>query len=438
MSVTTPISTSYAQATLALWHDLTAHYGPRDFALRLWDGTTSGPDAGQPCRFTVALDHPGALRQMFWPFRANVALGEAYVFGDFDVEGDILAFVGLLRHLLWHHWPVGDKMRLLKSILALPAEGRPRDERAARLTGKAHTVERDRQAVGYHYDRANDFFALWLDRRLVYSCAYFRRGDEDIDTAQEQKLDLLCRKLRLKPGERLLDIGCGWGGLVRFAAERYGVEAVGITLSRKQGELARERIRDAGLEGRVRVEYCDYRELTDDRGFDKVVSVGMVEHVGAAALPAYFQSAWRLLRPGGVFLNHGIAISAAVRPPKWRAFGKKYVFPDGELVPIARLLREAEAVGFEVRDVENLREHYALTLEHWIRRLDARHANAVAATDEVTYRIFRLYMAGACHGFRAGLYRLHQSLLAKPADRRSGLPLTREDWYAASGGPPGR
>jgi cyclopropane-fatty-acyl-phospholipid synthase len=219
---------------------------------------------------------------------------------------------------------------------------------------------------------------------------------------------------------------------VQFAAQRYGAEALGITLSRKQGELARERIRQAGLADHCRVEYCDYRELTDERGFDKVVSVGMVEHVGASALPGYLASAWRLLRPGGVFLNHGITINAASPAPKWRAFGKKYVFPDGELVPISHMLREAERAGFEVRDVESLREHYALTIEHWIRRLEAHHAEAVAATDEVSYRIFRLYLAGACHGFRSGLYGLHQSLLAKPDDGRSGLPLTRADWYAGA------
>jgi cyclopropane-fatty-acyl-phospholipid synthase len=429
MSVSTVPASSHAQTSVALWNDLTGRYGPRDFALRLWDGSTAGPDAGRPARFTVVLEHPGALRQMIRPFR-QVALGEAYIYGDIDIEGDIFAFITLLRHLLVRRWSLREKAGFLKRLLSLPSGGRPHTGRqAARLNGRVHSVERDRQAVSYHYDLSNEFFALWLDRRMIYSCAYFRSESDDIDTAQEQKLDLICRKLRLRPGERLLDIGCGWGGLLQFAAERYGVEALGITLSRKQGELARERIRAAGLEGRCRVEYCDYRELTDAHGFDKVVSVGMVEHVGASALPAYFQSAWRHLRPGGVFLNHGIAINATAPTPKWREFGKKYVFPDGELVPIAHLLREAERAGFEVRDVENLREHYARTVERWVRRLEPLHPEAVRATDEVTYRIFRLYLAGACQGFRSSLYGLYQALLVKPDDGRSGLPLTREDWY---------
>jgi cyclopropane-fatty-acyl-phospholipid synthase len=211
--------------------------------------------------------------------------------------------------------------------------------------------------VSYHYDRSNDFYALWLDRRMVYSCAYFGDEQMDLERAQERKLDYCCRKLRLQPGERLLDIGCEWGALVLHAVQHYAVEALGITLSAAQVEYANDRIREAGLQARCRVELLDYREVEADHPFDKVVSVGMVEHIGRANLTAYFDQARRLLMPGGVFLNHGIAtpVSHAALTPKHRSFVGTYVFPDGELVPIHEMLHTAEAVGFETRDVESLR-----------------------------------------------------------------------------------
>jgi cyclopropane-fatty-acyl-phospholipid synthase len=263
---------------------------------------------------------------------------------------------------------------------------------------------------------------------MVYSCAYFANPDDDLDTAQEQKLEYICRKLRLQHGERLLDIGCGWGGLVIYAAQHYGVEAYGITLSEPQVELAQKRIEEAGLTGKCKVEVRDYREVTEANSFDKIVSVGMFEHVGESLLPTYFKQAWQLLRPGGVFLNHGIA-SIFSHPQPDSIFNQRYVFPDGQLLPISITLQIAEASGFEVRDLESLREHYALTLRHWVRRLEEHSDEARNLTSDVTYRIWRLYMSAAAHAFQTGSHNIYQTLLAKPDRGDSGLPLTRNDWY---------
>ena len=263
---------------------------------------------------------------------------------------------------------------------------------------------------------------------MVYSCAYFATPEEDLDSAQERKLDYICRKLRLCRGERLLDIGCGWGGLIMHAAAHYGVEAVGITLSAPQAELARQRLRESGLSDRCRVEVSDYRDIEHGQLYDKIVSVGMFEHVGEAFLPEYFNRAYELLRPGGVFLNHGIAYSATYHR-RGPSFSERYVFPDGEMVPINTTIRAAELSGFEVRDIESLREHYELTLHHWVRRLEAQAEQARAISDDTTYRIWRLYMAGSAHGFRTGRLNVYQTLLVKPRQGDSGLPLTREDWY---------
>jgi cyclopropane-fatty-acyl-phospholipid synthase len=432
---------SAVQTSLAFLQRLTACYHPQDFAVRFWDGTTWDPagrrhhSAGPEPRFTLVLNHPGTLRQMFWPWnKAGVA--EAYIYDDFDIEGDIQAFFGLVRHLLGRKFGVREKLSLLGKLLALPSGGRPHNGRQpVQLRGKQRSLERDRQAISYHYDLSYDFFALWLDRSLVYSCAYFTSPDNDLDTAQQAKLDYICRKLRLRPGERLLDLGAGWGGLVLHAVRHYGVTALGITLSRRQVEWGNERIRQAGLEGRCRLEYRDYRELGDadePEGYDKLVSVGMIEHLGEAMMPTFFRQAWRLLRPGGVFLNHGITLKADTPFPRWTAFARRYVFPDGELRPITPTLRDSEKAGFEIRDVESLREHYALTLQHWLQRLEAHHDEACRLTDEATYRTFRLYLAGAMNGFQSGVYNLYQTLLAKPdqgAGRPSQLPLTRADWY---------
>ncbi|HEX4591612.1 MAG TPA: class I SAM-dependent methyltransferase, partial [Gemmataceae bacterium] len=310
---TTVEASPQVQANLALWNEITAGYSPRDFSVRFWDGTTVGPDPGQPERFTLVLEHAGALRKMFWPFN-KVGLGEAYIYGDFDIEGDLFAFMSLLKFLIAKKFSLGQKLSLLRKLIGLPNEARPRvGLQAAKLTGRAQSAARARQAIAYHYDLSNDFFALWLDSRLVYSCAYFKNETDDIETAEEQKLDHICKKLRLKPGDRVLDVGCGWGGLAQFAAERYGANVYGVTLSRKQQEWAEAFISRTGVQDRCKVDYRDYRDINEPESFDKIVCVGIMEHLGAPQLPEYFSRIYRLLKPGGVFLNHHITRSA-IRP----------------------------------------------------------------------------------------------------------------------------
>jgi cyclopropane-fatty-acyl-phospholipid synthase len=360
---------------------------------------------------------------------SELSVGEAYIYYDFDIAGDIEASFELAEFLFGRGRSLQEPPDLSERLNTLPEnEHPPARLRVLRLWEGLHSRDRDRHAISYHYDLPAEFYALWLDQRMVYSCAYFANPEEDLDSAQERKLDYICRKLRLHPGERLLDIGCGWGGLVMYAAAHYGVQAMGITLSVPQAEVARERVWEAGLGDRCRVEVADYRDIDHVHPYDKIVSVGMFEHVGEALLPEYFRRAWDLLRPGGVFLNHGIASSATDRR-RGPSFVDRYVFPDGGLIPISTSLRAAESTGLEVRDVESLREHYALTLHHWVRRLEAIEDEARWVTDDITYRIWRLYMAGAAHGFRSGRLNLYQTLLAKPLHGQSGLPLTREDWY---------
>ncbi|MHB1160473.1 MAG: class I SAM-dependent methyltransferase [Chloroflexota bacterium] len=434
---------------LAILNRVLARYGARDFALRLWDGTTVPPDPGQESRFTLALNRPGTLRRMLLP-PSELALGEAYLDGDFDIEGDVIAAMRLSDIFEGVAMGVGVWIGLARQVMALPKEptldGNKGQEGAAswrqqaRLRGQEHSRERDREAVTYHYDVGNGFFSLFLDRRMVYSCGYFPTGQEDLDTAQEAKLEHICRKLRLKPGELLLDIGCGWGALIMYAAERFGVQALGITLSRPQAELANQRIAEVGLADRARTVVMDYRDVESHGPFDKIVSVGMVEHVGRIKLPEYFRAAWNGLKPGGLFLNHGItAAGQDVGSSNFvdrylfqrGAFIRKYVFPDGELIPVGDILGFAERVGFEVRDVESLREHYALTLRHWVRRLEANREEVLQQVGERTYRVWRLYMSGFSHAFATARVSVHQSLLGKPDDRgRCGLPMNRADIYA--------
>lgn len=428
---------AYLDAGEAILKRIFARLGRIDFAVRLWDGSYPiTPTQGEP-RFTLVINHPAALRRMFLP-PSEVNLGEAFIFGDFDIEGDTFAASGLVDYFAGVPFTAGDALWLAGQLLRLPRDfDRETVRPGLRPEGAAHSQPRDRQAVQFHYDVSNAFYALFLDERMVYSCAYFKTGQEDIHTAQRQKLEHICRKLQLRPGERLLDIGCGWGGLMIYAAQNYGVRATGITLSEKQAELAAQRIEEAGLGDLCEVRLQDYREV--EGRFDKLVSVGMFEHVGEAKLPAYFEKAMDLLEPGGLFLNHGIAsLSGHRQKPgllnrlvfRPNSFMDRYVFPDGELVDIHRTLAVAEQTGFEVRDVEALREHYALTLRHWVQRLEANHERALKEVDEATYRVWRLYMAASSHGFAASHISVYQALLSKnAAGGASGLPWTRQHLY---------
>jgi len=419
-----------AEITTRLLHDLFPSNAWESMGVRLWDGTRWPDD--HPRATTLLLNHPGALRSMFLP-GTEVGLGEAYLYNDFDVDGNLEAVFGLADDVAQDVSGTLQKLRAARDLMRLPGGmEHPKSRRGpANFKGKRHSIERDRQAVTYHYDVSNDFYSLFLDKNLVYSCAYFQTPDEALDTAQERKLDYICRKLRLKPGQRLLDIGCGWGGLVIHAAKYYGVDATGITLSQPQADLANERIAKAGLSDRCRVLVRDYREVNEAGAYDALASVGMFEHVGEKMLPTYFSHAWDLLKPGGGFLNHGITRRFDTPAHNERSFSDAYVFPDGELTPISLSLQEAEEAGFEVRDVESLREHYMLTLRRWVARLEEHHDQAMQYVDEPTYRVWRLFMSGSAYGFDVGRLNLHQALLVRPgADGRSGIPLTRADWYA--------
>jgi len=289
----------------------------------------------------------------------------------------------------------------------------------------------DQQAIGYHYDLSNDFYACFLDPRMVYTCAYYRRPDGDLATAQEDKLDLVCRKLDLKPGERLLDVGCGWGALVLWAAERYGVEAHGVTLSKAQAEWAQAAIRRAGLGARARVEYRDWRDLPPSARYDKVAAIGVIEHVGPRNTPAYLAAVWERLAPGGLFLNHGITHEKGWRYTGMSRFLERYVFPNGELQNVSDTLDAVERARFEVLDVESLRPHYARTTRQWAERLMANADTARALVGERAFRIWLAYLASSSAAFGQGTIGLYQTLARRPAAAAAPLaPSTRERWYA--------
>jgi cyclopropane-fatty-acyl-phospholipid synthase len=411
--------------------ELVGDYQPRDFAVRFWDGTFWEPEPGQSVRFTLVLNHPGALRKMFWPPR-GLSLGKAYIYDDFDVHGDMVAFMLLGRHLAFRRQElsVARKLRLGWRLWNLPRVERPQlGRQQASLSGEVHSIERDRAAISYHYDTSNEFFEKFLGPRVIYTSAVWDRPDEDLQTAQTRKLDSLFRKLRLKPGERLLDIGCGWGAPLIHAVRNFGVEGLGVTLSAKQAEWARNKIKEAGLDKRCRIEVCDYRQLDGRQPFDKIVMMEVGEHFGADQFAGYFRKCFELLRPGGALAIQQITLFGHEGMPLARDFSQHYIFPDGELVPISTLVRDAEKAGFDVRDVESIREHYRLTLKHWLGNLEAHHDELVELTDEATYRTFRLYLAGARMGFLTNVYNLHHLLVIKPDKFDSQVPLSRRDWY---------
>lgn len=398
---------------------------PRDFSVRLWDGTVWPAQDGCEERFTLILNSAGALKRMLRP-PLDISLGECYAFGDYDVEGDYYAFIARLGVFGHMKLPLSLKLK----YLGLPSDNAKNSGNfAAQLPSGEHSKRRDMAAIQYHYDLSNEFYQLWLDEQMLYSCAYYQTHDQSLEKAQWHKLDHICRKLRLKPGQKMLDIGCGWGALVMHAAEHYGVQAYGITLSNNQAALGIERMKKRGLEGKVRIEVRDYRDVEDNQ-FDAVSSIGMAEHVGTALLPTYFQKMYDVLKTGGVCLNHAISLQPQHIPPARPTFIKKYIFPDSEMQPIGDTLNVAERVGFEVRDVESLREHYAMTLREWQRRLEANQGKAKSFVGEERYRMWQMYLAASAWFFESGRRTIYQSLLFKGKDEASGLPLTRKDWYA--------
>jgi cyclopropane-fatty-acyl-phospholipid synthase len=428
-------------------------FGPqagRPFAIRYWNGFTEPGVGGSPPPFTIVVRSPGALRTALLP-PSEVVVGEAFLRGDLGVEGSLEAAASLAGPLAERLSSPRRIVRLAALLLRLPSNPNgsvvgPLGWRPGPFS-RRRSRPRDAAAVRHHYDVGNEFYQLWLDAERVYSCAYFVPGVRDIDAAQVAKLDYICRKLRLGPGERFLDVGCGWGALIRHAARYYGVEAVGITLSPAQAKLARRRIAEDGLGNRCRVDVRDYRDLPASALYHKAATVGMVEHVGRVGLQGYFETVFRRLRPGGLFLYHGIvdlertrAMSLRIRALRWLwrkgQFLQRYVFPDGELPELAEVVRAAERVGFESRDLESLREHYVLTLRHWLKRLEARKPEAVAQIGETRFRIWRLYLAGSAHAFATGRIGVVQLLLSKPSvEGSSDLPRTRHDLYAGAPGP---
>ena len=382
---------------------------PVPLRLRLWSGRSYelGPDP----TVTVTVPKASALRYFVSP--DLMKLGEAYVEGHIDLDG-----------------PVQEVFRVGERFARVASDS---SALAPLKRAVLHTKGRDRKAIEYHYDVSNDFYALWLDRNLVYSCAYFKRADDSLDAAQEQKLDHILTKLALRPGERLLDIGCGWGALILRAVEKFGARAVGITLSQNQHDYVRRKIDAQGLGDRCEVRLQDYRDVAEEGGYDKIASIGMFEHVGLKNLPVYFEQMHRLLKDGGLALNHGIT---AVDPES-RAVGMgagdfigRYVFPHGELPHIALVLREMSAGGFEVADIESLRRHYARTTELWASRLEARKDEARAIAGERRYRIWSLYLAGCAHGFAHNWMNIYQVLAAKDGGPgMNPLPLTRDYMY---------
>ncbi|MFP6665067.1 MAG: cyclopropane-fatty-acyl-phospholipid synthase family protein [Deltaproteobacteria bacterium] len=288
---------------------------------------------------------------------------------------------------------------------------------------------RDREAIRHHYDISNEFYQLFLDSRMLYTCAWFRDPNASLEQAQRDKLDLVCRKLRLRPGDRLLDIGCGWGSLALWAAEHYGAEVLGVTLAEEQVKFAQARIREAGLEDSCRVEYRDYRDIKQETSFDKIAAIGIIEHIGRENYSSYFAKVHSLLKPDGLFLNHGITrMRHWKHTPQWDYLIEN-VFPGGDLTHISHLIETLEDEHFDILDVENLRPHYARTCALWADRLKQNEAEATALVGEKTCRIWRLYLAASAVAFEQGSIHLHQTLVAKAMQNATTTPTSREELY---------
>jgi len=396
--------------------------GGLPIAVEAYDGSRSGP-VDAPA--TIVIRSPDALRRIVTA-PGELGLARAYVSGDLELQGSIWALLELRDRIPDVQLEPKTMLRLVhelggwREVRPLP----PPDEEV-RLRGWRHSKARDAAAISHHYDVSNAFYRLVLGPSLTYSCAVWHDPDDTLEAAQANKYELICRKLDLRPGMRLLDVGCGWGGMVMHAAQNHGVQAVGITISRQQAELAEKRVAEAGLSDQVQIRVQDYREVTDGP-YDGISSIGMFEHVGEARLAEYFECLRRLVRPEGRLLNHGIsrpARSEKARLPR-RSFINRYVFPDGELHEVGRVISITQDAGFEVRHVESLREHYALTLRRWVANLEAHWDEAVAEVGAPRARVWRLYMAGSAIGFEAGRTQIHQVLsVPREPSGGSGVPL---------------
>ncbi len=397
--------------------------------VELWDGSSIGPGSTVGTVRVLSID---ALRRILWA-PGELGFARAYVAGDMEIEGDIIAVLASLRDVAPRDLRFG--LRALPAAFdaayragaigpPLPA---PAEE--ARLGGIRHSRRRDARSVTHHYDVGNEFYELVLGPSMTYSCARFAEPEMTLEEAQASKHELICRKLGLpgREGMRLLDVGCGWGSMAMHAAAKYNATVVGVTLSREQASLARRRLAAAGLSDRVEIRVQDYRDLGGER-FDAISSIGMFEHVGKARTAQYFETLRALLVPGGRLLNHAISEPGGSKLGRWSFFGR-YVFPDGELLDVGDSVLAMDRAGFECRDLESLREHYALTLRAWLANLERNWDAAVAEVGLARARIWRLYMAGSVNGFEDGGISVHQVLGVVPqADGASRMPATREAW----------
>jgi cyclopropane-fatty-acyl-phospholipid synthase len=401
------------RSTASLCREIERALPDRPFAIEFWDGGKVRPSngAGPTVRFKSPRTIAHVLRSP-----GQLGLGRAYVYGDIETD-DLDGVIALIGR--WHapSMSAAARARLLAAAIRAAGVQRPPPPPAAELRprGRLHTPRRDAEAVRHHYDVSNEFFALFLDESMTYSCALFEEGTETLEEAQRAKLDVICRKLELEEGERVLDIGCGWGSFVIHAAREYGVSALGITLSDPQAALAAERVRDAGLEDQVEIMVRDYREL-GDRRFDAVVSIGMVEHVGESRVDEYAREIERVLEPDGAVLNHGIVRVAAQESGAHvgGAFSNRYVFPDGELLNLSRMQAAFERTGFETLHIENLHTDYAETLRHWITRLDEHLDEAERIAGAERLRVWRLYLRAARNSFEVGDNAVYQMLCTRP------------------------
>lgn len=392
----------------------------REVGFRAYDGSSAGPADAE-----VVLDvrSPRAVEYLA-SAPSQLGLARAYVTGDLEIIGDAYTALSKLYPLPLDHLTWRDKLELARSFapFAMKRPAPPPQER--RLGGRRHSKGRDAEAIHHHYDVSNRFYSYVLGPSMAYTCAVFPSADASLETAQEEKFDLVCRKLGLQPGMRLLDVGCGWGGMVLHAVKNYGVTAIGVTLSQQQALWGQQAIADAGLDNVAQIRFSDYRDVPES-GFDAVSSIGLTEHIGRANYPSYFSFLYEKLRPEGRMLNHTIT-----RPnDSWqthfrKSFINRYVFPDGELSGPSQVMTAMNTAGFEIRHEENLREHYALTLKHWCENLEAHWDLAVAESSLGTARVWRLYMAASRLGFDINQIELHQMLGVKLGPGgSSGMPL---------------